>query len=590
MIDSYFLCLDIGTCGVRGIAHHVQNAIIVKSAYYSLDNFDTVFALKSVIDEIESNLGTRLVCDTAYITGNFGPSFFKIAVRDTKWPSDHKITSSDINDQLSNITGPAGFYPMHTVPLRYDTSRIRNMLSPVGHTDRQLRAAYSRIFFDQEYLNKILEFLRHAHIQPNAFYTPHFIWNAMFRPAHKTVLFIDFGAEYTTTSIWTDRGPVWYDAPAIAGNDLTDTISKNLNISFSEAERIKRTVANLKPSEMSRFTPADCEYEFSCADVNDLVIPFYNELLHKIKSSALEYLEKYHLDEIIIGGGGASVNGISEKISELFNLPVKILGPDATVRGLGDYIWKMQESHRHAYISRVAFFNKISNRITTIFKRRKKKTTTQFVPIMPSTLCFDMNKPETYDLFKSGGISVIHVDIMDGLYVDKIASGLDELRQIRMRWPGHLHVHLMTEAPSEWAIGAIESGADTIILSTNTSGLRNAIQIIKKANRRVGIALNPESSPALLKTVLRDLDEVMIMGVTPGAAGQKFDQNVLNKISVLHATRRKYGLKFKISVDGGIDETTARMCWDAGADILVSGSYLASAPDFPLAVISLMQK
>ena len=152
-----------------------------------------------------------------------------------------------------------------------------------------------------------------------------------------------------------------------------------------------------------------------------------------------------------------------------------------------------------------------------------------------------MANPVTYTMFESAGISAIHVDILDGLYVNKIAGGLDELRKIRTSWRGHLHVHLMTEAPSEWATGAIESGADTIILSTNTSGLRNAIKIVHESNRRVGIALNPDSPVSLLKTVLRDLDEVMIMAVNPGAAGQEFNKNVLQKISALAATRKNMG-------------------------------------------------
>ena len=122
---------------------------------------------------------------------------------------------------------------------------------------------------------------------------------------------------------------------------------------------------------------------------------------------------------------------------------------------------------------------------------------------------------------------------MDGLYVDKITGGIEELRKIRAAWPGHLHVHLMTDAPSAWATDAINAGADTVILSTNTVGLRRAVQIVRAAGKRVGIALNPESSVSLLKTILRDIDEIMVMGVSPGAAGQKFNMNVLNKISVL---------------------------------------------------------
>ena len=146
----------------------------------------------------------------------------------------------------------------------------------------------------------------------------------------------------------------------------------------------------------------------------------------------------------------------------------------------------------------------------------------------------------------------------------------------------------MTDAPSAWATDAINAGADTVILSTNTVGLRRAVQIVRAAGKRVGIALNPESSVSLLKTILRDIDEIMVMGVAPGAAGQKFNMNVLNKISVLAGTRKKYGLRFTISVDGGINPETARLCWGAGADLLVSGSYLARAADFPLAVMSLL--
>lgn len=201
-----------------------------------------------------------------------------------------------------------------------------------------------------------------------------------------------------------------------------------------------------------------------------------------------------------------------------------------------------------------------------------------------------MRRPETYTLFKSGGISMIHIDIMDGFYVDRIAGSIDEIKTIRAHTNAHLHVHLMTESPNIWATDAIAAGADTIILSTNTSGLRAAVRAIRASGRRVGIALNPESSVSLLKPILREIDEVMIMSVHPGAAGQHFEPDALHKISVLAATRKKYGLKYTISVDGGINDKTAALCWDAGADMLVSGSYLAKSPDFPLAVQSLLRK
>lgn len=587
MLDSAFLCLDIGACGVRGVAHRVRNAMLDKSAYYSVDDFDTVFALKSVIDELEHQIGRRF--ETAYITGNFGPSYFSITTQGDKWSSMHKITAADIKAQIAKITSaaPENFFPMHIVPLRYDTPRFRNMLSPIGHSDRQLVSTFAALFFNTEHMQKMLSILRQAHIQPDAFYAPHFIANNVHRKPGQNIMFLDMGAENTTLSVWSDRGPVWYRAHAIGGNDLTDEISKRLSVPFIDAERIKRAVASLKPNEMARFSPADTAYAFSCADVNEIVVPFYTNLIQLLKSE--NNIEKYAPSEIILTGGGAQVEGVLELLTNVFNLPIKKLDTGATVRALSEFIWRAQKSHRTAYIARMQRQRRAIKKIFSWVHFHKKKKRTS-IPIMPSTLCFDMTRPETYTMFRAGGIQAIHVDIMDGLYVNNIAGSLDELQRIRTMWNGHLHVHLMTESPEVWATGAINAGADTVILSTNTVGLRKAIQIVRQSGKRIGIALNPDSSVSLLKSVLRDLDEVMVMAVAPGAAGQTFDKNIVHKISVLDATRKKYGLKFVISVDGGINADTAQQCWASGADVLVSGSYLATAPDFPLAVLSLLPK
>lgn len=587
MIDSCFLCLDIGTCGVRGVAHRVRNAMIDKSAYYAVDDFDTVFALKSVADELERQMGTHF--DTAYITGNFGTAFFNISTQETVWNSEHKITPSDVKSQISQIDRPDGFYPMHIIPLRYDTGNTHNLLTPIGQSDTKLISKISALFFENERMQKILSLLRQSHIQPSAFYAPQFLASNVLRQKKKNVMFIDFGAEHTTASIWTDRGPVWYDGHFIGGNDLTNEISTKLDIPFAEAERIKRNVANLYSNEMARFSPADTAYAFSCADVNEIVVPFFYNLIEQIRNDSARYIERYNPTEIIITGGGARLNGIVELLSQTFDIEITQTGPDTNVRALAKYIWESARPYRRAYIARLKKWQRTTDKIFGIFHRKKPKKKHQTaVPIMPSTLCFDMSRPETYTMFRAGGISAIHVDIMDGLYVDKITGGIEELRKIRAAWPGHLHVHLMTDAPSAWATDAINAGADTVILSTNTVGLRRAVQIVRAAGKRVGIALNPESSVSLLKTILRDIDEIMVMGVAPGAAGQKFNMNVLNKISVLAGTRKKYGLRFTISVDGGINPETARLCWGAGADLLVSGSYLARAADFPLAVMSLL--
>lgn len=209
---------------------------------------------------------------------------------------------------------------------------------------------------------------------------------------------------------------------------------------------------------------------------------------------------------------------------------------------------------------------------------------------MPSTLAFNMTGPAAYKMFDSAGISMIHCDVMDGFYVDRITGGIEELKRIRSSTSAHLYVHLMTENPIVWADQAAAAGADTIVISTGTNGVRAALKHIRELGKRCGIALHPDAPLEILKPVLKEVDDVLIMSVAPGSGGQKFRTDAPYRISTLANTRRRYGLGFKIAVDGGINADTARWCWAAGADYLVAGSYLANADDFPLAVQSLLPR
>lgn len=588
MFDSCFLCLDIGTSGVRGIAHHVKSGHRAKSAVFSVDSYDTIFAIKSVINELEHQIGRNL--DSAYITGNFGPSVYKAVMKSTTWNGEHKIVNSDIKNLISQIVPPDEFQPIHIVPLAYSRPGARDMRNPVGAVDRQLAAVFGTIFYRHDRLDNVYSLMRHAYIQPNAFFDPQYLQNAVFRKHKQNTMFIDFGAEFTSASIWTDRGPVWHVKIPIGGTKITTDISETLGVDFDAAERIKRAVADLIPKEMDRFTPADTAYGFSRGDVNDIILPIMIDVIGQIRDGGSVAIEKYRPTRIVVTGGGAEMGGVRDLIENTFAVPTEMMQPDASVRALSEYVWDLFADKRNAYRARHDKIYGIVDSVTGLFRPKKKKQKSRFVPILPSTLCFNMTRPETYSMFKSGGISMIHVDIMDGFYVDKVSGGIKLIKFINSHTDAHLHVHLMTESPNVWAADAIAAGADTVILSTNTSGVRDAVRTVRAAGKRVGIALNPDSSVSLLKDILRDLDEVMIMTVAPGAAGQDFRPDCLHKISVLAATRKKYGLKFLISVDGGINDKTAQMCWDAGADLLVSGSYLANSPDFPLAVQSLLKR
>ncbi len=589
--DSSFLCLDIGTYGVRGFAHYIRDAKIIRSAMRFVKSPNTLFAIKKVVDELGQELNTHF--NSAFITGNFGEMDFHLFSDTVQWHEEHKISDLDLKHQVAKITRPDGFYSMHIIPVFYGTPGIENLNStPIGHIDTQLKSVFSVISYEEEQTRYISDILRRAYIKSAGFFDSTFLQNSIYKKPKEKVLFLDLGNEFTTVSIWTSRGPLYMNKIKFGQHDITKEIATNLQISTNDADTLKISVASATPNEMDRFTPADSSEKFaafSVSDINDIFIPKLTELIKTVYAQSEKYINQYKPEKIILTGGGTSISNIEEFIEHMFRLPVENLGDSASINALSEYIWASHLPERNAYIQRQLKIQNVIDKITGVFKRKKRTKKPKFIPIMPSTLCFNMNDMGTYTMFASAGISMIHVDIMDGFYVDRIAGGIEELSNIRTKTKSHLHVHLMTESPSVWATDAINAGADTIIISTNTSGVRDAINIVKSAGKRCGIALNPDSNIEILKPILTQIDEIMIMAVKPGAAGQEFDERAIQKIKTLNYTRKKHGLKYLISVDGGINPETAKLCWDAGADLLVSGSYLAKSPDFPLAVQNLLK-
>ena len=588
---SYFLCLDIGTYGVCGLAHHVQNGKITDSYTHFVKNPNTLFALKSVIDELEQRLNTHF--NSAYITGNFGELDFKIDIQTKNWNTAHQISLADIQHQISKISVKDGFYKMHVIPVFYKTPALPNIKnSPVNHIDTELKSFFSVISYPEEKTIYITEILCNAHIKPIAFFDSCFLLADLYRKDKDCIFFIDLGAEFTTVSIWMDRGPLFIKKIKFGQADITNSLAIGLNIETKDADELKISISNTVPNENDGFQPAAETGKFATiqkSDINDIFQPKLQQLVNLIKEESNKYIEKYNPSKIVLTGGGAEIRQINSFIEKQFNLKVENHGEMASINALSNYVWESKKPERDEYLANKSKLDSKLNKILKLFKKKKPIKKRRFVPIMPSTLCFDMNESSTYTMFASSGISMIHVDIMDGLYVGRIAGGIRELEEIRTKTNAHLHVHLMVQTPSIIATEAINAGADTIIIPADVPGVKNTIQIVKKAGKRCGIALNPEIPATFISKILQDLDEVMVMAVKPGNAGQKFDADIISKIKSLDYTRKKHGLKYLISVDGGINPDTAKLCWDAGADLLVSGSYLENAPDFRLAVVSLLK-
>ena len=189
---------------------------------------------------------------------------------------------------------------------------------------------------------------------------------------------------------------------------------------------------------------------------------------------------------------------------------------------------------------------------------------------------------------EAGGIDSFHIDIMDGRFVPNFAMSLNDMRCIRQLTTKPLDVHLMVEHPETQLAAFAEAGADIITFHIEAARHpHRIIQEIKALGCKAGIAMNPGTPLALIEELLADLDMVLIMTVNPGFGGQKFIPSMLDKIERLREIIDGNEFAADIQVDGGINAETGRQVREAGANILVAGSYVYGAADIPAAIASL---
>ena len=209
--------------------------------------------------------------------------------------------------------------------------------------------------------------------------------------------------------------------------------------------------------------------------------------------------------------------------------------------------------------------------------------------ISPSMLSADFgNLERDTKMIDRSAAQWVHIDVMDGVFVPNISFGFPVMKPIRKATDKVLDVHLMIVEPEKYVKRFVEAGADYVTFHYEaTEKIDFCIDEIHSAGAKAGISIKPATPASVLKDILAKVELVLVMSVEPGFGGQSFMSDMLPKITAIREKANEANPDLLIQVDGGIVPETARLCVDAGADVLVSGSFIFGAPDTKEAIDSL---
>ena len=207
--------------------------------------------------------------------------------------------------------------------------------------------------------------------------------------------------------------------------------------------------------------------------------------------------------------------------------------------------------------------------------------------VAPSILSADFNNlGKDIEMINQSEADYIHFDVMDGVFVPNISFGIPVIKHVKKIAQKPLDVHLMIVNPDQFIEPFVKAGASILTVHYEAcTHLHRTIQLIKSFGIKASVCLNPHTPVALLEDIIHDLDMVLLMSVNPGFGGQEFIENTYKKVRQLRALIDKSGSDCLIEVDGGVNYETGKKLFEAGANVLVAGSFVFGSEN-PASIIS----